>query len=549
MSLDGSLPVNPCDVLLGRGAATDNYKGNIQFRKLIHERRDAYRATDERQRKNELALEVVAAIHSTGGRFLCKVDSTVTGQALKDPRQASGWVVADDRTVMEKVKQALREKGNRAAQPDPNAAVPITLDTFLSQQAQVSASPSTNLEDELQSSTRSNGSSIDRFAQGYSSSDQDSLLRNQQSTLPDLQQQDTPSSLRAVDELRLLPVEWNPTSQFAGPMDYNNINVRHILQQYQLQQHQMRAPNTQDIVDPQQHLIQQLLSNVSPPGHRQPQHGYCFSAQPAASTDFLSRLSQQQEDYLRSRLQAVLQTRQRLESTADVSALGHEFLRQPTREPPQLQRQIQAEIFPVGGTIPHPAEQHQEALRNFLSGNSWSQCDNPLLAVMGISSQLGVPPTGHSQQFDLHQGEQALIADRLLHAAFADAIGNRNQTGINRLVPSPPSSQTAGASISDYIRESQLRSMLATEAFRQYSLLTPASAGPIATSVLPASSCVGQNAPQYSLSGQASLALDNHVEDDRKPSARTSQDDTKSSSTSSSSSFSEAATRKRRRAN
>jgi hypothetical protein len=523
MSLDGRLSVNPCDVLLGRGAATDNYKGNIQFRKLIQERRDAYRATENRQRKNELAREVVAAIHSTGGRFLCKVGSTVTGRALEDPRQASGWVVAEDRTVMEKVKQALREKGNRAVRSDPNDAVPITLDTFLSQQALVSASPSANLEDELQLSNRSNSSSIDRYAQGYSFSDHDSLLRHQQSTrheLPLLQQQESSSSLHAVDQLRL--TERNQSAHVAGHAE-SNINVRDILRQYQLQQQQIRAPNIQDILDPQLHLIQQLLLNVSPPSHRQPQHGYSFSAQPVASTDF------HQDDYLRSRLQAALLTQQRLESTADVSDLaGYILRRQPTNEHPHLQMRTQAEIIPVSGMIPHPTEQH-ETLRNFLSDTSRGQWDNPLCTMLDRSSQLEMPPSSPSQQYDLQQGEQSLMADQLYRAAFVDAIGNRSQTGTNGLVHSPPSIQPAGASISDYIRESQLRSALETETLRQYALLTPASAAPSAASLLPSSSYVGQNALQnmqgHSMSVQPSLAHDDHVEDDRKPSARTSQED------------------------
>jgi hypothetical protein len=348
-----------------------------------------------------------------------------------------------------------------------------------------------------------------------------------------------------VDQLRAL--EWNPTAQWAGPAE-SNISMPDILRQFQLQQQQIRASNFQDVLDPQQRLLQQLLSNVSPSGHRQPQRGYSFSAQPAASTDFVSRISLQQEDYLRSSLQAALQTQQRLESTADISALADDALRrQPTHEHLLLRSQGQAGIF---HGLPHPAEQHHDALRNLLSGTYGDQWDNPLSAMLDRSSQLDTPPSGPSQQYDLQQGEQSLIGDPLFRAAFANAIGSRSQTGINRLVHSPPSSQPTGASIADYIRESQLRSMLATETFRQHSLLTPASDGPITTSLLPASAFVDQNALQYlqdpSMSGQASLARDDHIEDDRKPRARTSQDDTKSSSSSSSSS--DEATRKRRRA-
>lgn len=61
--------LNPHDVLCGRGSGSNDYRGNIAYRKLICAKKDAYRQAKRRD-KSILASEIVEKVHSMGGRFL-----------------------------------------------------------------------------------------------------------------------------------------------------------------------------------------------------------------------------------------------------------------------------------------------------------------------------------------------------------------------------------------------------------------------------------------------------------------------------------------------
>ena len=98
------------DVLLGRGAFCINYVGNVMFREICISRREEYNSTARRKFKNLIAQEIVEVVHKNGGRFLRQLNDEDEARKLGVPRGARAWVLADDASISEKVKQALREK-------------------------------------------------------------------------------------------------------------------------------------------------------------------------------------------------------------------------------------------------------------------------------------------------------------------------------------------------------------------------------------------------------------------------------------------------------
>jgi hypothetical protein len=102
------------DVLLGRGAFADRFQGNIKFRTLIRQHKDAYRAAPHHHSKAAIAQQIVNAVHAYHGRFLRKLE-LVSNVAEQRGAEASGtkqspvWEIVDNNVALEKVKQALRD--------------------------------------------------------------------------------------------------------------------------------------------------------------------------------------------------------------------------------------------------------------------------------------------------------------------------------------------------------------------------------------------------------------------------------------------------------
>ena len=61
------------DVLLGRGAASINYVGNVIFREIVKEKRVGYLSSARRQAKDDIAKSIIDIVRSRNGRFLRKV--------------------------------------------------------------------------------------------------------------------------------------------------------------------------------------------------------------------------------------------------------------------------------------------------------------------------------------------------------------------------------------------------------------------------------------------------------------------------------------------
>jgi hypothetical protein len=102
------------DVLLGRGAFVDRFQGNVKFRSLIRQYKDAYRAALHHSGKAAMAQQIVNAVHAYQGRFLRKLElsnssSTDGGAEASGAKQSPAWEIVDNSVALEKVKQALRD--------------------------------------------------------------------------------------------------------------------------------------------------------------------------------------------------------------------------------------------------------------------------------------------------------------------------------------------------------------------------------------------------------------------------------------------------------
>lgn len=108
--------IEPNDVLLGRGAPVINNKGNIRFRNDVNACKAEYIASCRHDVKNKIATDVLNTVASRGGRFLRKIEdadeASKLGMVLTENK--SVYIVADEEVALQKVKQALREKGPKS---------------------------------------------------------------------------------------------------------------------------------------------------------------------------------------------------------------------------------------------------------------------------------------------------------------------------------------------------------------------------------------------------------------------------------------------------
>ena len=90
--------LNENDVLSGRGSSINSYSGNVQFRSLVVQLKDAYRQAPDRLAKMMISDRVVQVIRSMNppGRFVIEEESS--------------WVDIGDDKARAKVATALREK-------------------------------------------------------------------------------------------------------------------------------------------------------------------------------------------------------------------------------------------------------------------------------------------------------------------------------------------------------------------------------------------------------------------------------------------------------
>jgi hypothetical protein len=105
------------DVLFGRGAPSIENEGNVRFRHLVQERKTEYVSTGKRQMKDWIARQVIQAVRLRQGRFLRKIESLVEAERMGVPEGTTAWTFVDETTILQKVKQALRDRDNNEAAP------------------------------------------------------------------------------------------------------------------------------------------------------------------------------------------------------------------------------------------------------------------------------------------------------------------------------------------------------------------------------------------------------------------------------------------------
>lgn len=99
------------DVLFGRGAPIIRWQGNVKFRELIRGRKEEYLATRRHAHKDTIAREVIQEIEERrGGRFLKRGESSTSSEDDFMTGLPRRWMLAEESLIIEKVKQALRDR-------------------------------------------------------------------------------------------------------------------------------------------------------------------------------------------------------------------------------------------------------------------------------------------------------------------------------------------------------------------------------------------------------------------------------------------------------
>uniref|UniRef100_A0A6S8JZU1 DUF6824 domain-containing protein n=1 Tax=Amphora coffeiformis TaxID=265554 RepID=A0A6S8JZU1_9STRA len=119
--------VGPNDVLMGRGAPITENAGNTRLRQMVTARYPEYASAQRHKDKHEVAVRIVRDVMSSGGKFLRKIEtpadqadsndpaSSTSSSALQLEPSPSRWIVVnDEKLILIKVKQLLRDMGPEA---------------------------------------------------------------------------------------------------------------------------------------------------------------------------------------------------------------------------------------------------------------------------------------------------------------------------------------------------------------------------------------------------------------------------------------------------
>ena len=107
--------INKHDVLCGRGAGIVKYPGNEHFRTLVVARKDKYNAAERNSVKNAIARSLCRHVRTEvepPGRFLKRAtkDQAAKWGFTEDKAAENVWVPVDEKTMVERAMQSLREK-------------------------------------------------------------------------------------------------------------------------------------------------------------------------------------------------------------------------------------------------------------------------------------------------------------------------------------------------------------------------------------------------------------------------------------------------------
>ena len=111
---DNETPVDSLhenDVLFGRGMGPSMYIGTRRFRELCEPKKQEYQWAKKNTQKKNIAQEVIQAVHAKGGRFL-KAQESGAGTVDDIVNDGTWYRVTDEKEILTKVMQALRQKNN-----------------------------------------------------------------------------------------------------------------------------------------------------------------------------------------------------------------------------------------------------------------------------------------------------------------------------------------------------------------------------------------------------------------------------------------------------
>jgi hypothetical protein len=110
--------LKPNDVLLGRGVPYFTYSGNVSFRELAKERKHQYSTCGNRDMKHQLAQDIITIIAERDDRFLREIIDPIEATALGVSPGTKAWAHVDTSTIVQKLKQAMREPDTHPSQSE-----------------------------------------------------------------------------------------------------------------------------------------------------------------------------------------------------------------------------------------------------------------------------------------------------------------------------------------------------------------------------------------------------------------------------------------------
>ena len=110
--------LNENDVLMGRGAPSAEYEGNLRLRQIVIERRQEYLKYTRRVDKHEITKEIIDQVHSCGGRFLVRIATAEEADKFQVPPRTQAWrvIAPSSSALFVKVKQLMRDVGPETQQ-------------------------------------------------------------------------------------------------------------------------------------------------------------------------------------------------------------------------------------------------------------------------------------------------------------------------------------------------------------------------------------------------------------------------------------------------
>jgi hypothetical protein len=226
--------LTPNDVLFGRGAPSIGNEGNVRFRQLVQSRKREYVSTGKRQVKDWIARQVIHAVTLRHGRFLRKVESLGEAERMGVPEGLQAWMMVEEETILQKVKQALRDRETGEDEETKSAQHAATNRSSSPRRAFVASTNAAAANADMRAGTRADdgstldlGAYLDRLQQRSGMQQQVSMLAQQRTHVSDIlrarahqqqQQQQLQQQNEAIARLQRSLGFGNQTQALLDPM-------------------------------------------------------------------------------------------------------------------------------------------------------------------------------------------------------------------------------------------------------------------------------------------------------------------------------------------